>query len=140
MKPRLALLSLFAATASSVLAAPPNMQPGLWEITMKSEMPGMPMQMPAQTIRHCYKKEEIKESKDALPGDKSCKVDDFKESGNTVRWKSTCKMDGGTMVGTGEVTYAGNTYSGSMTMVGDSGGRKMNMTQKYSAKRLGDCK
>lgn len=140
MKLRVMLLSVLAASASSASAAPPNMQPGLWEITMKTEMAGMPMQMPAQTMRHCYRKEDIKQSKDALPADKNCKVDGFSESGNTVRWKATCRMEGSTMVGNGEMTFAGAAYTGSMTMTGDMQGQKMNMTQKYSGKRVGDCK
>lgn len=121
-------------------AAPPNMQPGLWEITTKMEMPGMPMQMPPQTVRHCYKKEDIKESKDALPADKTCKLEDLQQSGNTVRWKVACQTDSGPMNGNGEITYAGQSYAGSMTMNGKVDGQPINMTNKYSAKRLGDCK
>lgn len=139
MKSRLTILGALWVPAMA-MAAPPNMQAGLWEITTRMEMPGMPMQMPPQTIRHCYKKEDLKDSKDALPADKSCKLEDLKESGNTVRWKVACKTENGPMNGTGEVTYAGQSYSGTMTMTGKMDGQALNMTNKYSAKRLGDCK
>ena len=136
MKTTFALLLL---SAPAVQAAPPNMQPGMWEITTKMEMPGMPMQMPPQTVKRCFKKEDLKESKDALPADKTCKFDDLKESGNTVRWKMSCNGAEGPMTGTGEVTYAGQSYSGTTTMVGKAGGESFKMNQKYSAKRVGDC-
>lgn len=136
MKTTFAVLLL---SASAAQAAPPNMQPGMWEITTKMEMPGMPMETPPHTVKHCFKKEDLKESKDALPADKTCKIDDIKESGNTVRWKMSCKGEEGPMAGTGEITYAGQSYSGTTTMAGKSGGQSFNMTQKYSGKRVGDC-
>ncbi len=100
----------------------------------------MPMQMPPQSIKHCYKAEDLKESKDTLPADKTCKVDDFRQEGNTVRWKMSCKGDEGPMSGSGEITYSGQSYSGSVAMAGKAGGQSFNVTQKYSGKRLGDCK
>lgn len=142
MKTMLALLAapFLSLVTPNATAAPPNMQPGMWEITTKTEMPGMPMQTPPMTMRQCYKNENMKEAKDALPADKNCKLDDFKQNGNTVRWKVSCKMEGAPMVGVGEITYAGQSYAGTMTMKGNVEGMDVNMTNKYSAKRIGDCK
>ena len=44
------------------------------------------------------------------------------------------------MNGSGEVTYAGQTYTGTMTMTGKMQGQPINMKQTYSARRIGDCK
>lgn len=142
LQPMLRSSALIAAALAcgSVAAAPPNMQPGLWEITTKMEMPGMPMQMPPQTVKHCYKAEQLKDSKDALPTDKNCKLDEMKQSGNTVQWKMSCKTENGPMNGAGEITYAGQNYAGTMRMSGNMNGQKIDMKQSYSAKRLGDCK
>ena len=85
--------------SASAFAAAPNMQAGLWEITTNMEMPGMPMQIPPRTIRHCYKAEDLKDTKDALPTDKNCKLDDLRQSGNTAHWKVSCKTESGPMVG-----------------------------------------
>ncbi|MBI3374735.1 MAG: DUF3617 family protein [Betaproteobacteria bacterium] len=120
-------------------AAPPNMRPGMWEITTSVEMPGLPTQMPPQSIRHCYKAEDLKESRDTLPADKTCKVDEFRQEGNTVRWKMSCKGDEGPMSGSGEIAYAGHSYSGTVAMAGKAGGQSFNVTQKYSGRRIGDC-
>ncbi|HUF79587.1 MAG TPA: hypothetical protein VMN03_00515 [Burkholderiales bacterium] len=42
--------ALLSAPAS---AAPPNMKEGLWEITTKMEMPGMPAGMKPQVMQQC---------------------------------------------------------------------------------------
>lgn len=142
MKTRLILLAtpLFLLLTSAAMAAPPNMQAGMWEITTTSDMPGMQMKMPPQTMRQCYKAENMKDAKETIPVDKSCKMDDFKQNGNTVNWKVNCKTEGVTMVGTGEITYAGQSYSGKMTVKGNAGGMAISMVSQYSAKRVGDCK
>jgi hypothetical protein len=134
------LLGLAALAAPALAQAAPNMSAGLWEITTKSEMPGMPMQMPPTTFRHCYKAEDLKQTKETLPVDKNCKFDDLKESGNSVRWKVSCKTESGPMSGSGEVTYAGQSYTGNMTLIGKVEGMDINMKQSYTAKRVGDCK
>lgn len=134
-----ALLCGMVMGVSAAQAAPPNMTPGMWEITTRTEMPGMPVQMPPQSIRHCYRAEDLKESKDALPADKTCKIDGFRQEGNTVRWKMSCKGDEGPMSGSGEITYAGQSYGGTVAMAGKAGGQAFNVTQKYSGKRVGDC-
>ena len=51
----------------------------------------------------------------------------------------SCNTEDGTMTGTGEITYAGQGYRGTMTLLGKAGGDAINVTQKYSAKRVGDC-
>lgn len=142
MKTRLILLAtpLFLLAPLAATAAPPNMQAGMWEITTTTEMPGMPMKMPPQTMRQCYKAENMKDAKETVPVDKTCKMDDFKQNGNTVNWKVNCKTDGVAMVGTGEITYAGQSYSGKMTVKGNAGGMAISMVSQYSAKRVGDCK
>ncbi len=59
------IILVFAAFAPPVLAAPSAMQPGLWEITTKIEMSGMPM--PSQTLRHCYTKQDIEQGQGTVP-------------------------------------------------------------------------
>jgi hypothetical protein len=39
--------------AASAQSATPNMKEGLWEVTVKMDMPGMPGNMPAQTTQRC---------------------------------------------------------------------------------------
>ena len=104
----------------------------LWEVTMKMEMAGMPA-MPARTQNVCNRKGNPDASK---MGDKDsdCKVSDKKQSGSKSAWKFTCTKPTA-MTGTGEVTYSGDTYQGTMTMVSDD----MNMKQTFSGKKVGSC-
>ena len=128
------LLAGFSLFHPSMAPAADAMKPGLWEITTTMEMPGMPFQQPPQVVRHCYTAQEVKE--EPVPKDKNCKVTDLKSSGNKVNWKVECK---GEMAGKGEgqITYQGDSAYEGWTKMQTQG---MNMTMKYKAKRLGDCK
>lgn len=119
---------------SSPALAADTMKPGLWEITSSMEMPGMPFQPPPQSVRHCYTPQEAREQ--PVPKDAQCRVTDLKTSGNKVSWKVACT---GEMAGQGEgqITYQGDSAYEGWTKMQTQG---MNMTMKYKAKRLGDCK
>jgi hypothetical protein len=112
---------------------------GLWEVTTEMDMPGMPMKMPAMKTTQCVTKEQANDPNLAVPKgsqDKNsdCKVADFKTVGNTVTYSMKCEGKR-PMTGSGEITYAGDTYAGWMKMkTADT-----EMTMKYTAKRLGDC-
>jgi len=60
----------------------------MWEITSKMEMPGMPMAMPAQTIRQCVAKNA--KDDDYIPKRDNCKVTDSKRVGNKVNYQMVC--------------------------------------------------
>jgi hypothetical protein len=139
-----AFLSAFliagAVSPAVVCAAAPTMQPGLWEITTKTEMPGMPMAMPAQTMRHCYRPEDVKDPKSTVPADKNCKMESFNQSGNTVTWQVSCQTEGGPMSGKGTMTQGAQSYTGTTTMKGKMQGMDMTMNMSYSGKRVGECK
>ena len=125
---RPALVLVVLALASAAAAQNP-MKPGRWEVTM---------QMPAQKVTQCVTAEQLKEPNSALPqgpnDPASCKVSDYKTSGNTVSWKMACSGREA-MTGSGEMTFNGDTYVGLMKMTTSRG----DMAMKYSGKRLGDC-
>ena len=58
---RFVVASIMAATVLSqaVHAAAPNMREGMWEITMKMEMAGMPGGMPPQVMKQCMTKKDV---------------------------------------------------------------------------------
>jgi len=109
----------------------------LWETTMKMEMPGMPMQMPAQTSRTCV----IKGANDerVVPKQQGeCKTVDSKRSGSKYTFKMVC--DGkNKMTGDGEITFGNGSYEGRMQMTGTMEGQPVNMIQTYTGKRVGNC-
>jgi len=50
------MLPLFLA---GLALAEPNMEDGMWEITMKMDMPGMSMEMPPVTFNQCLTKKDL---------------------------------------------------------------------------------
>ena len=110
---------------------------GNWEVTIEMQMPGMPMNMPAQKTMQCITPQQAADPQNMAPpsgrGQNSCKVSDYKVDGNKVTFSLSCPNDG--MTGTGEFMYATDSYTGTMKM--NMQGQSMSM--KYSGKRLGDC-
>ncbi|MFH1675123.1 MAG: DUF3617 family protein [Pseudomonadota bacterium] len=126
---------LFATISISFAGSVPNMQEGMWEITSKVEMPGMPMEMPPVTYTQCLTKEDLV-PQSSQPG-QECKITQTKVTGNTVTWTMQCKGQGGTMTGTGSVTYSGNSFKGTIKMTMPES--NMEMTCHISGHRIGDC-
>lgn len=119
--------------SAGIAWAGPNMNPGKWEITTKTEMPGMPEQ--AITHTQCITDEDlVPVNKDS---NNSCTVKNTRIRGNTVSWKITCGGQGGQVDGAGEITYNGDTMEGKMVMTM----KAMNMTIKntLSGNRIGPC-
>ncbi|MGC4071795.1 MAG: DUF3617 family protein [Nibricoccus sp.] len=106
----------------------------LWEVTVKMEMAGMPS-MPARTTQVCQKKGERDPSKLASKDASSdCKVTDMKQAGNRTTWKMACTKPEA-MTGSGDITYSGDSYQGTMTM----SAKGMDMTNTMSGKKVGTC-
>jgi len=119
--------------------AGPNINTGLWEITTDTEMIGMPdmpkMNVPSQTHRQCLSKEDlVPQSKEAS---QECKIINVSESGDTISWKIICSGKNGSMEGTGEVTYSGDSLEGSMNM--EIKGTDMKIRNKIKGHRIGEC-
>ena len=139
---RLASVSMAAAVlfALHVHAAAPNMKEGLWEITVKTEMEGMPGAMPARTMQQCITQAELADPSKTTPGaqgDRRCKITDYRMQGNTASWKTVCEGD---MSGSGTMTYAGSSYTGTQTVSMKHDGKTVNMTMNFAGRHLGACK
>lgn len=110
----------------------------LWQITTSMEMEGMPMAMPQQTSKACLPKD--RKSDAAIPKDESCTTTDHRKSGNKTSYKIVCQGKN-KMTGTGEFEDLGSDgYRGKTRLTGTMDGEKMDMTQKFSGKRIGTCK
>ena len=130
--------ALLAAGATAAQAAP-VINPGLWEITTRMDMPGMPASMGQHASQICYRPSDVQDAARTVPKDRNCDIKDYKLSGNTASWRMECRGET-QMSGSGTFTYSGNSYSGSTELSMKQGGRTMNMKQTYSARRIGDCK
>jgi hypothetical protein len=112
---------------------------GLWEITTKVEMKGVPMQMPATTVKQCITKD--KAAPKSASEDYECKTKDYKVSGDTVTYSVECWGKGGLMITQGKTTYKGNTFDGaSTTKIKAKGQPEIQMSNKISGKYIGPCK
>jgi len=141
---RLAALScvVTALVSAGGHAAAPNMREGMWEITTKMEMAGMPGGMPPQVVKHCVTKKDIENPQKFAqggPGSEHCQVSNYQLKGNTASWDMACK-GGEEMTGSGTITFSGDSYASTTRMAMKSGGQTQNMTMHSAAKRVGDCK
>jgi len=110
-------------------------EPGdLWEVTSQMSMEGMPMSMPARTIKVCSPK-EWKEPPGPADEQMKCKNSDFKKDGAKVTWKVVCAGPP-EMTGDGEITRNGaDSYTGTIKFTSSQG----TMTIKLNGRRLSAC-
>ena len=125
---------LLVVLAAAAPAAAQTMQPGLWELTARMEMPGMTM--PPMTIQQCLRDASPESVVPAMP---NCTITGRSASGNTVRWSVICQEGGMRMTGNGEMTLRGTTSDGVLQMTMDEGGQRQSMTHRYSGRRIGAC-
>ncbi len=120
-------------------AADPNIKDGLWEITTKTEMKGMPGNIPPTKMKQCLTK------KDSIPQqgntkNNNCKMIDNRVYGNTVSWTMLCTEKDGTMESKGQMKYKGDTFDGTtVTTIKDKAGQTQQITSRMTGKRLGPC-
>ena len=133
-RPRIAFFA--ALLAAFCLPAAAQEKDESWDITMKMEMAGMPMSMPARTSRVCVEK-GAKEDR-YVPQQGDCKTVESNRTGNRYTFKMVCEGKN-KMTGTGEITFADGAYDGRMKMTGMMEGQAVDMTQTYSGKRVGSC-
>jgi hypothetical protein len=139
-----ATIAAVLGLSAAALAQAPR-RDGKWEVTMTMEMPGMPANMPPIKTTQCITKEQADDPQKIVlqqpqRGNQlsDCKVSDYKVAGNKVTYAMKCTTPQ-PMDATGDITYADDTYDGTLKMNMARGGQSMVMTVKYSGKRLGDC-
>ncbi|MDD4930376.1 MAG: DUF3617 family protein [Gallionella sp.] len=129
MKKRLSgWLVLAVMVPASVMAAGSD---ELWEMTSKTDMPGM--SMPAVVHTACVVKSDAYQPQTA-PEQKNCEMTDVTFSGNTTRWKMRC-TGRDAMDGSGEMTRSKDTMKGSIKL----SMQNMQMTQFISGRLIGRC-
>jgi hypothetical protein len=127
------VISLFLF--SCTMQKGPNMKQGLWEVTIRMEVPGMPVQMSPQTYTQCLtQKEVVPQRREPAQG---CKTVKQEIKGDTVSWVVECKTNEGTAVSEGRITYKGDVFAGVIQMTQGSG--SMKATQQLSGRWIGTC-
>lgn len=129
--PVAAVLVIASPWVYQTVAADAAAQGEQWETTTRMSMEGMPMQMPAQTVKICAKANPTEP-----PGAtrENCTNTSFNRTGNKVTWTVHCT--GPEMTGTGEITYTGtDAYTGTIHFVSAQGNMTINMT----GRKIGTC-
>jgi hypothetical protein len=123
-----------------ITGASAEMKEGLWQITTKSEMKGMSMQMPATTMKQCMTKKDMAPKPEKQSTGQECAMKDQKVSGDTVTFTMECKSADSTTVQNGKMTYKGDSFDGTTdTTIKTKGQPDMKMTSTMSGKYLGLC-
>jgi len=132
-----------AAAASNVLAQPMvgSFREGLWEMTIRTDVPGI-KSMPPMVLKRCISAKEIQDLQTKVtrpPGSEQCRVLDQQTRGNTTSWKIECTGKQ-KMSGEGSMTAAGDTYSmQSVVVMSMPEGKTMRIASEMNGKRLGEC-
>jgi len=125
------IICLFGITT---VAAAVDLKPGMWEHTVRMEMPGMPFTPPPTTMKSCMDPDDTVPGS-AGGGQQHCSEPEVEVHGNTVNWTITCRGEGGSSVSKGSITYSNTTYKGEATVT--TQGRTM--TSKMSGRYVGPC-
>lgn len=139
---------LFALMTAPLIAhAAPDlsdmMSPGLWEVSVDMHIDGMPMSLPAQTIRRCITQVNLAQNqgipKPRTPGNISCKTTSMDRSGDTINWTMTCQGQGEIQMH-GTMTFdSPEVYQSTVHMTGSMQGRQIEMTQRMQGQRISAC-
>ena len=114
-----------------------DIQEGQYEITFKSEMKGMPISMPATTVKQCITQKDPVPSQSAAG--QECRITDMKTEGNTVTWAMECTQQGNSMQATGSMTFQGDRFEGETEMkMGPQAGNMVLIT-RMPGMRIGEC-
>jgi hypothetical protein len=112
-------------------ASPPG---DLWEVTSQVAMEGIPMAMPAQTVKVCAPKEWT-EPPGGADERRKCTNSGFTMKDARATWNVTCAGPPA-MTGVGEITREGpDSWSGAITFTSGEGVMKV----KLGGRRLGAC-
>lgn len=90
------------------VGATPKLAPGLWEMTSKTEMVGVPFQVPSRTYKTCLKAAQLAHPWQQLQSSpkQHCSFSDVKMQGHSVSWKIRCNGADGNMSGSGSSEFA----------------------------------
>lgn len=140
---RCALIALLALGpfGSTVYAETPALQPGLYEVRLQTRFADAQPAVPINTVQRCVSATEIAAPQRLAPqfsGGADCTVSEFATDGSQASWTLICRGEPA-MRGNARVSWDSSNYAGETRMTLRRGTEQMQMTQSYTARRLGDC-
>ena len=134
----LMICSLFFISSCNMPGGDIDMEEGLYKITYRTEITGMPVPMPPITLTQCLTKENPVPNQSS--DNQECQITNMKKHGNIVIWKMECKQRGSSMKATGKMIFREDSLGGKteMKMETESGNRVI--ITYMEGKRIGPCK
>jgi len=132
------------ALAFSLHGMAADMSPGLWDITLETRIAGQPGFTPGPVrLKQCLTAADARDPSALLgsianPGASGCRYSNKSYSGNTFRFSMQCAGRFG-IKSRGEVTFSADAMNGTISAIADVGGKKTELSDKISARRLGGC-
>ena len=129
-----------ACCASPALAGDPLLDPGLYRVEVRLELPNVLPSVEPMTFSHCVSASDLASgrafailSRNPL---RACDLIDYGIDGQTVRYRIACA---GPNRGSAVAVFrlSGASYRGRIDM--DMGGKNMTMAETQAAVRIGDC-
>jgi hypothetical protein len=138
---RLAALVTAAMAAGTALAA--DVTPGLWEITLESRVPSAGFATGPLTLTQCFTAADSRDPSRivgplATPGATGCDFTERSYSGSTFRFALDCQGSYG-LKSKGSVTFGATSFEGNFSATGNAGGQAVELDNRVSGRRLGDC-
>jgi hypothetical protein len=134
---RLSLAAALAVPLAPAVAAP--MQPGMWELSMTTDIEGKPTTAPVG--RGCITQKDIDDDTKTLPRpDGSCKLSNVQRKDDRATYDLACTTESLLMRGRAEVAFAPERYDGNVSLlVTDKNKVGLQIAMTLSAKRVGEC-
>lgn len=134
------LLFVFMLILSTSVASVelPDIKEGLWEVSSVTNIPAMPIKMPAMKIEQCFTKANMQPEN--ILQQNNCTMNSMDIQNNLASWSMSCEQDGMTMQGEGKINYQKTRFSGTfdMTMSGSPQGA-MTIQTKLTGRYIGVC-
>lgn len=138
---RKTLMRALPAAAGILLSGPLHaldFKDGRWLVTVTTEIRGMKVKPPPPYYyRRCFAQKDIQPH--LAPSYAPCRAMDTEVKDDVMTWTLTCRDSGvAQMKGYGRMKFMGSRVEGMVTTISQYP-EEMQVTQKISARRIGDC-
>ena len=130
-----ALLGVLAAGRADAF----RMEPGLWRFTTITNM-SFSRETKTETKTKCVTPETADDILKELTAN-SCKIEDRKETADSLQWKMECSEPRyeSPMRGTAQITTSGESIDGMMDTSVEIEGHRMTFKTTWKGRRIGEC-
>ncbi len=143
------LTAAAAKPASSATAGKPapeggTMKPGVWEVTTVIETVGSPTKRTV-AARTCLGADDVVDVRRIVPPQRDfglkCETTDARRKADDVTWRVACTGKEGTLAGSGKMSIAPESFTGSADLEKKAAGAKpVKVSQKLAGKWIEACK